>query len=162
MGKKYIRVDDRLIHGQIITQWTKYLNINVIIVIDDKTAKNSVLKKNMSMSVPQNYKTIICSIDEAKEIIEKYDNTNSNVLVIVRFPEMLNKIASYGTKPEIINIGNVSKKDGSVFEVTHNVFLTKTDIEVIEELFKNNYKITFQLVPDTSKITWKTEREKFI
>ncbi|MEQ6359716.1 PTS sugar transporter subunit IIB [Thermoanaerobacter thermohydrosulfuricus] len=155
----YIRVDDRLIHGQIITKWAGYLSIKNIIVIDDKTANNPTLKSIMSMSVPKNYKTYICTLEGSGEILKNVDGQNN--LIVIRYPILLKKIYEMGIKFEFVNIGNVSKKEGGEFEITHNIFLTKEDINIIEELHKKGVKIIFQLVPDTPSYTWEKERTKF-
>ncbi|NNG66859.1 PTS system mannose/fructose/N-acetylgalactosamine-transporter subunit IIB [Caldanaerobacter subterraneus] len=155
----YIRVDDRLIHGQIITKWAGYLNIRNIIVVDDKTANNPTLRSIMSMSVPKNYKTYICTLEESEKVIKNAEGQNN--LIIVRYPNIVKKIYDMGIKFEFINIGNVSKKEGSEFEVTHNIFLTKEEIDIIEELHKKGVEIIFQLVPDTPAYTWEKERSKF-
>ena len=71
MGKTYVRVDDRLIHGQTIVAWAPTLGIQEIVGVDDVSAKNAMLKSIMTMSVPKTYKTHIVTTDEAKTILEK-------------------------------------------------------------------------------------------
>lgn len=162
MGKNYIRVDDRLIHGQIITQWAINLQIKNIVAIDDKTAANPMLKSIMMMSVPKNYKTYMCSMADARRVIEKLNEEDGNTLIVIRFPYMLDELVNVVTNPFVINIGNVSKKEGAKYEVTHNVFLDDADIQLIEKLHSDGKRVTFQLVPDTQCITWEKERQKFI
>ncbi|MGF7398332.1 PTS sugar transporter subunit IIB [Thermoanaerobacterium thermosaccharolyticum] len=158
----FIRVDDRLIHGQIITKWAGYLNVKNIVVIDDNTAKNNMLKSIMMMSVPKIYKTVICSYEEAKNIIQKLSEKSENTLILIRFPSMLNNLVNNGIRPDLINIGNVSRKgDENKFEITHNIFLTENDIQILENLHKQGMKITFQLVPDTPCYIWSKERQKY-
>ncbi|AOT70326.1 PTS system mannose/fructose/N-acetylgalactosamine-transporter subunit IIB [Geosporobacter ferrireducens] len=162
MGKNFIRVDDRLIHGQIITKWAINLEIKNIVAIDDKTAANPMLKSIMTMSVPKNYKTYMCSMAESKEMIEKLDSEEGNNLIIVRFPSLLKELCRNEFRPQWINIGNVSKKEGAQYEITHNVFLSDADIEILEVLHGEGLKISFQLVPDTPLITWDKERHKYV
>ncbi len=71
MGKTYVRVDDRLIHGQTIMAWCPTLSIKEIIAIDDESAKNPMLKSIMTMGVPSAYKTHIVTTAEAKEMLKK-------------------------------------------------------------------------------------------
>ncbi len=158
----FIRIDDRLIHGQIITKWASYLNAKNLVVIDDKTAKNDMLKSIMTMSVPKSYHTFVCTYADAKDVIQKLSNENNNTLILIRFPSMLKNLADGGININSINIGNVSKSgEKNKFEITHNIFLTKEDILTIEQLHKQGQKITFQLVPDTPCYTWNKERERF-
>lgn len=162
MSNNFIRIDDRLIHGQIIARWSKYLNLNNIIAIDDKTASNPMLKSIMTMSVPKEYKTYICKMEEFKDLISKLEKNNENNLIIARFPYMLKDILFEGMQAESINIGNVSKKDEDSPEIITNVFLTKKDISVVEELHNQGKEIVFQLVPDSQRLTWEKARSKYI
>lgn len=76
MAKTYIRVDDRLIHGQTIVAWCPTLSIKEIIAIDDENAKNPILKSIMKMGVPQTYKTHIVTTVEAKQILAQESSGN--------------------------------------------------------------------------------------
>ena len=69
MGKVYVRVDDRLIHGQTIVAWCPTLGIQEIIAVDDASAQNPMLKSILTMGVPKNYVTNIVTTAEAKELL---------------------------------------------------------------------------------------------
>ena len=69
MGKTYVRVDDRLIHGQTIVAWCPTLNIKQIIAIDDVSAANPMLKSILAMSVPNIYDTHIGATQEALALL---------------------------------------------------------------------------------------------
>lgn len=154
---KLIRVDDRLIHGQIITKWIKHYDITAIIAVDDETAKNPVLKSIATMAVPKMIKSYICKTEEARDIVNKLDN-DENVMIVVRFPKVaFDLVINHGLKADRINIGNVSKKVGDtkkVFEVTHNIFITDEDIEYLNKLQEGGIDIDFQLLPETPLYPW--------
>ena len=90
MGNVYIRVDDRLIHGQTIVAWCPTLGIEEIIAIDDASASNPMLKSILTMGVPKNYKTHIVTADQANEMLKT--GSSKNRLVIVKLPEKLQQI----------------------------------------------------------------------
>ena len=69
MAKTYVRVDDRLIHGQTIVAWCPTLEVQEIIAVDDASASNAMLKNIMTMGVPSTYKTHIVTTDEAKKLL---------------------------------------------------------------------------------------------
>ena len=71
MAKTYIRVDDRLIHGQIAVAWAQTLSIGEIIAIDDQTANNKMLQQIMLMGVSKNYNPQIISFDKTVEVLPK-------------------------------------------------------------------------------------------
>lgn len=70
MADLYVRVDDRLIHGQTIVAWCPLLGIKEIIAVDDVSAQNPMLKTIMTMGVPGTYKTNIVTREEANTLLK--------------------------------------------------------------------------------------------
>ncbi|MEM1485822.1 PTS sugar transporter subunit IIB [Oscillospiraceae bacterium PP1C4] len=155
MGKVYVRIDDRLIHGQIMTAWCNFLEISEIIGIDDKTASNPLLKQIMTMSVPAKYNCKMLTTDAAKEELKKA--FSGNRLVILRFPESLALIKEEINTAEIIVLGNISKKPDSIYNEssgTSMFFLTEKDVQVVDDLAASGMKIVFQALPTSMEKTW--------
>lgn len=157
----YIRVDDRLIHGQVIAKWAGYYNVKNIIAIDEKTASNPVLQSIMKMAVPKNYSCHICSMKDGIEIIQKLSKTADSNLIIVRFPHLLRELLSNIKSFESVNIGNVSKKEGVSYEISNNIYFTEEDLKVVDELYREGVKITFKTLPDSQGLNWEKERKRF-
>ena len=63
-----LRVDDRLIHGQVAVVWTKELNTPLLVVANDNAAKNKVMQMTLKMAVPTGTKLLIRSVDDAIKI----------------------------------------------------------------------------------------------
>ena len=157
MSKTYVRVDDRLIHGQTIVAWCPTLNIKEIIAIDDVSAKNPILKSIMTKGVPSSYHTHIVTTEEAKEILSK--DADENRLVIVKFPSKLGDIKEEILGCEFLMLGNIAKRKDTVHKVggaTGIFYLSDTDITVIDELVESGIKVTFQQLPSTQTTTWES------
>lgn len=155
MGKIYVRVDDRLIHGQTIVAWCPTLGIKEIIGVDDEIAKNPMLKSIMTMSVPQAYKAHVVSVEEVKTLLAS--PSEKNRLVIVRFPSMLIQIAESIKGCEVIMLGNISKRPGAAHQLsgaTGIFFLNDKDIADIDSLIKQGFEVIFQQLPNTLKTSW--------
>jgi len=160
MGKVYIRVDDRLIHGQTIMAWCPTLGIKEIIGIDDESAKNPTLRSIMTMSVPQAYKTHIVTTEEAKELLAKESGVNR--LVIVKSPAILPPLAKSIKGCEFIQLGNISKRSDTVHRLssaTGIFFLSEQDVAVIDALVKQGFEVNFQQMPNTAKTSWDSFRK---
>lgn len=155
VGKVYVRVDDRLIHGQTVVAWAPTLGIKEIIGIDDVSAANPMLKSIMTMGVPKNYKTNIVTSAEAIELLKtEADHTR---LVIVKFPSVLGKIKEAITDCEIIYLGNIAKRSDTTHQLsgaTGIFFLSDEDITTIDALVETGLKVCFQQLPTTSMTTW--------
>ncbi|MCR4430898.1 MAG: PTS sugar transporter subunit IIB [Tepidanaerobacteraceae bacterium] len=153
---KIIRVDDRLIHGQIVTKWIKFHDIDAIIAVDDETAGNPVLKSIATMAVPKNVKCIICKFDEVKESLNSI-REKSSIMIIVRFPRTAYELFNAGINFQRLNIGNVSKKvkeTRKTYEITHNIFITEEEVGYLNKLEEGGINVDFQLLPETPLYSW--------
>lgn len=155
MSKTYVRIDDRLIHGQTIVAWCPTLSIQEIIAIDDESAKNPMLRSIMKMSVPSSYKTYIVTTEEAKKMLR--EDSGRNRLVIVRFPKQLPLIAEEIRNATSITLGNIAKCEDSVHKVsgaTGIFYLSKGDVSILDNLAASGLEVVFQQLPNTSKKSW--------
>lgn len=157
MAKTYVRVDDRLIHGQTIVAWCPTLSIKEIIAIDDENAKNPILKSIMKMGVPQTYKTHIVTTVEAKQILAQ--ESSCNRLVIVRFPSILPAIEEEIVSAELVILGNIAKRDDTIHKVSGSTgifYLSDKDVTIIDSLVSNGIEVCFQQLPTTRKTSWES------
>jgi PTS system mannose-specific IIB component len=161
MGKVYVRVDDRLIHGQTIVAWCPTLGIKEIIGIDDESAKNSTIKSIMKMSVPSSYKTEILTTEEANTLLKK--QSSDNRLVIVKSPNKLTQIAGTIKGCESIMLGNISKQPDSIHKLSGGAtgifYLTDKDVKDIDGLVEQGFTVNFQQLPNTVKTSWDSFRK---
>ncbi|MDR1930354.1 MAG: PTS sugar transporter subunit IIB [Treponema sp.] len=160
MGKVYVRVDDRLIHGQTIVAWCPALGIKEIIGIDDESAKNPTIKSIMKMSVPSSYKTDIVTTEEAITLLKT--GSGDNRLIIVKSPGKLPQIAEAIKGSEYIMLGNISKRPDSVHKLggaTGIFYLSDQDVKDIDGLVKQGFTVNFQQLPNTAKTGWDSFRK---
>lgn len=157
MAKIYVRVDDRLIHGQTIVAWCPTLSIKEIVAIDDESAKNPMLKSIMTMGVPSSYKTHIVTTEEAKKILAQ--ESSNNRLVIVKFPGVLQAIEEEILKAEMIILGNIAKRNDTNHKVsgaTGIFYLSDKDVEYLDSLAGKGMDVCFHQLPNTSKTSWES------
>ena len=155
MAKTYVRVDDRLIHGQTIIAWCPTLSIKEIIAIDDESAKNPMLKSIMKMGVPSTYKTNIVTTEEAKQILSQ--EGSGNRLVIVRLPSKLPDIEIEIADAELVILGNIAKREDTIHKVggaTSIFYLSDNDVTIIDSLVAKGIEVCFQQLPSTTKTSW--------
>ena len=157
MSKMFVRVDDRLIHGQTIVAWCPTLGIQEIIAIDDDSAKNPVLKSILTMGVPKLYKTHVVTVEEAKDLLAQ--PSDKNRLVIVKFPSKLNEIKDVIRGCEHVYLGNMAKRNDTTHQMsgaTGIFFLSDQDIEDINGMVKEGFNVTFQQLPNASGTSWES------
>lgn len=164
MGKTYIRVDDRLIHGQIVTAWCITLGIQEIIAIDDSLASNPVMQSVMTLGVPSQYSPKIVTAAKAKEILSV--ETNKTRLVITRFCRNLLEIRKEIQNVEHINIGNCSKQADSKYNIrgmgiSQVLSFTQEDVDSLNTLEADGIYILCKALPTDKLRTWDDLKKKF-
>jgi fructoselysine and glucoselysine-specific PTS system IIB component len=144
---KLVRVDHRLLHGQVIFSWTKQYDINHIIVADDKVPQDQMSVMALTIAKPAGCKLDIVKISDASLIIEK--SPKDNYMILVKGPKEAKDLVGYMPEIKTINFGGVAKKDGSK-AYGKAVFLTKNELEETQKLLDQNIKIFVQQVPSSS------------
>ena len=86
MGIVLARIDDRLIHGQVMTSWLNYTGAGKIVVIDDATAKDSFLSMIIKTLVPANIKTEVTTLEKSVEVVAALPK-NEKVILLSKTPE---------------------------------------------------------------------------
>jgi mannose/fructose/N-acetylgalactosamine-specific phosphotransferase system component IIB len=84
-----LRIDDRLIHGQVAMAWTRELKIEVIIVINDEVANDEFKKLTLDLAKPMNTKLVILGVNDGIKLLNSGKTDKYRVLVIVTIPTML-------------------------------------------------------------------------
>lgn len=141
-----VRIDGRLIHGQVANLWTTKLNITRIMVVDDEVAKNDIEKSGLKLATPAGVKLSILPIEKAANNIlaGKYDS--QRLLVIARKPDRLLKLVELGVPLEEINVGNMSQTD-ETRSITKSINVVDQDVEVFKQLNDKGVRLVAQMVP---------------
>lgn len=154
---KTLRVDERLIHGQIAMVWSRELNIDGIVVANDETAANETQQMALKMAVPAGIKVIIKSVDGAIELLKDPRAGKMKLLVLVRTVSDAVKLAEQLPDIAYVNIGNVGK---SVQEqkttLTQFVMLTDQELASLKELVALYPETALQNLPSDKKELAKT------
>ncbi|MFB6469214.1 PTS system mannose/fructose/N-acetylgalactosamine-transporter subunit IIB [Cytobacillus sp. Hz8] len=145
-GIVHVRVDERMIHGQVATMWTNSIKATRIMIVDDAVVKNDMEKMALKTAVPSGVKlSILTAAGAIRNILaEKY--TDQRVFLIVKSPAALRALVEGGVELPQINVGNMSTKSGSK-KVKKSVSVTDKDIEDFKFLAEKGIKITAQMVP---------------
>ena len=141
-----VRIDGRLIHGQVANLWTTKLNITRIMVVDDEVAKNDIEKSGLKLATPPGVKLSVLPIEKAANNIlaGKYDS--QRLLIIAREPDRLLKLVELGVPIEEINVGNMSQTN-ETRSITKSINVVDQDVEVFNKLQAKGVRGGAQMVP---------------
>ena len=93
---KALRIDHRLVHGQVAFTWSHHLGITRIIVIDDKSANDDFQKMALNMAKPAGTKLNVFTVDKALERVEKIESFTDNIFIIFLLKKYKCKVITKG------------------------------------------------------------------
>ena len=142
-----LRVDERLIHGQVAMTWTKELKLNGLVVASDEAASNELQKMTLKMAVPEGIKCIIKSVEDVTTILD--DPRSESMRLMVQDAVTLCKRYK---NIEMVNIGNAGKTtSGEKKILSKEVMLTADELEALKELTELYPDTFFQGTPAMEK-----------
>ena len=158
MDLSVIRIDDLLIHGQIITKWIKHANATMILVVDDKSANDPMLKMILSLAVPSGIKLEVVTKSKAVDLL-KTDTSKTKTLMIMKNPKEMLDLISMGLslKDHDVILGNMSfdDKKPNVRRVLDYIFVNDEDIADLKRLESEVHSLTVKAVPEENGKTIK-------
>ena len=150
-GIIHIRIDDRLIHGQVATMWTNELGATRIMVINDEVANNDMQKSLLRMAAPPNVSTSIITKETAVKNISEGKYKGQKVFIVVKSPLDILYLLNNGLDIKEINVGNMSAKSNTeVIKTTISV--TKEEKEAFKELIERGVEVTAIMTPGAPKV----------
>ena len=150
MAVEMIRIDDRLIHGQIVTAWAKNKQINKIWIVDDGVAKDDFLKGIMQLVAPADKELLITGLSEIPALLSKLDNEAPRVLILVKFPYVAEAIFKAGVKLQELNVGGIGASPDRQ-KLFKNISASKEEKETLKNIQDMGVDVFFQVTPDERK-----------
>ena len=161
MSVSFIRIDDRMIHGQTCTRWAKEYPCTGIVAVNDKAASNDVLKAAYKSASGK--KTFVWTVDAFAAKSQKVLDSDDKYFLITKNPiDMKTILVDQGFKCGIdtVIVGPCNDREGAV-KLGNNQSITQEEAEAFEAMYKAGYKIKFALLPDVSIGMWEDFRSKF-
>lgn len=141
-----VRVDDRLIHGQITVGWVPYLHADRVAVVNDRIASNPVLTAIVRAGATEGVKIDVVSPKDVARLSAAGDFDNGRVVVLFESLGDVLEALKEGLEIETVNLGGV-RGDGEGVRLGDAVFLTKDDSRIIGELSRLGVKVEMRLMP---------------
>ena len=159
------RVDERLIHGQVMVTLSQKSGVNSIFVVDDVVAKDKFMRdlyKNAGSRTGQ--KTIVITAEKAKFYWDEYQFKDYNCILLAKTVKVMYDLVKHGVPMKELNIGGIAQKNPDTdLLVTKSVYINKEDVDRLVER-KEKYgveNIYFQATPSAPKTELKDVVSKF-
>ena len=142
------RIDNRLIHGQVATQWTNVIGANLILVANDTVASNKMRQSLMDMAAPNGVATRYFSIQKTIDVIHKAAE-RQKIFIICETPRDVLKLVEGGVPIKKVNIGNMHMAEGKR-QVAQVVAVDDSDVEAFKKLREKGVELEIRKVPTES------------
>ena len=141
------RIDNRLIHGQVATQWNSTLGSNLILVANDEVSTNTMRQNLMKMAAPTGVQTRFFSIQKTIDVIHKASPAQK-IFIVLDSPQDALKLVEGGVPIKKLNIGNMHMAEGKR-QVATTVAVNDDDVECFRKLQEHGVELSIQRVPST-------------
>lgn len=145
------RVDDRLIHGEVVSVWTPSLSVNCIIVIDDIVAKDTFNTRVLKALAPSGVTIEIYSTDDGVEALKAEGSSKERVMILTKTPVVFDKLHENGVELTEVNLGGMGIRDERK-PFIKNVSCDENEVDSIRNLVNKGVHVYYQLVPEQKVI----------
>ena len=154
-----LRIDERLIHGQVVVSWCKALNITSIVVANDEAANDNIVSMALKMAAPHNIKVAIKEVESAIELLKDPRCGPLRILVIVKNPEDALKIIKEVDEVPYVNVGNFGQFSDEHKEerisLSTSFSVTNDELNDFKEIVRLKPESTYQMVAVTNPVALK-------
>jgi len=129
---KHLRIDNRLIHGQVAVTWMRRINADAIAVVNDDVAKDRIQKMALPLAA-RDAKVLVLSHQELQDYVKEHPDVS--LFVIAKFPMDALRILESGLEVGEVNVGNAAPIAGTKYVmVDKSIAATKEDAEVYRKI----------------------------
>ncbi|MCT8516763.1 PTS mannose transporter subunit IIAB [Glaesserella parasuis] len=144
------RIDDRLIHGQVATRWTKESRVSRIVVVNDDVAKDSVRSTMLKSVAPPGVTAHVVPVDKMIRVYNNPEYANERMMLLFTNPTDVVRLMKAGVEFKSINIGGMAYKDGKKM-ITSAVAVDDKDIEAFKALDAKGIELDVRKVSNDSR-----------
>lgn len=142
---KFVRIDNRLLHGQVVQFWIPYLKVEHLIIADDIAASTPAMVSVYRMAVPKRIKLSVVKISALQNLLVEQTSSEKTLIVLGDVFDLARAMMS-GFRFQCVTLGNVHSAAGRQ-RVTDAVFLSQEELGALVELVEDGRKVEIQTFP---------------
>ena len=144
------RIDERLIHGQVMTSWIKIANPNKVLVIDNASATNAFLKRILFAAAPKDMELLVMTTEDATAYLKEDADAGERIFILTKVPKPFLEAIRNGVKIDEIILGNMGGAAGRK-RFNKNVNASDEEIQDFKDIIALGTNLYSQMVPSDSK-----------
>ena len=146
MAISMVRIDDRLIHGQVAMKWSKTLNASVIVVPDDTAAAEPLQKTALKAATPIGVRSAIVTVADGAALLLGPKIKNDRVFIVARAPGAVLGLINAGVEIKKVIIGNIRMEEGKK-KITQYAAVNAEQWNQLKELDAKGVELVAQWLP---------------
>ena len=150
MSRKFVRIDDRLLHGQVVTTWLKRHDIEQAIIVSKEVEEDKTRQMILKLAAPSGLRVVFFSPEKLIQVLKKSPVTRSTMLLFTN-PREVYECIEGGVEIPFLNVGNMSKTESNE-KITAGVAVTEEDRAYFKKIIDAGVDVEIQMVP-TDKIS---------
>ncbi|MBI3753805.1 MAG: PTS sugar transporter subunit IIB [Deltaproteobacteria bacterium] len=154
MGIVLVRVDDRMVHGQIMEAWAPFCMATSIIVASDEAKKDRIRKIAIESCSSKALAIKVEGIEEALRDVTSEDMNKERVIIIFSTLKELLQACNKGFRVSHVNIGNMHHYNGKGRMITQSVYIDEEDEVILRSLLKLGIELDIRAVPSDKRIAY--------
>lgn len=144
---KNVRVDHRLVHGQVAFTWTKFLGTDCILIVSDEVAKDELRSTALRMAKPSGMKMVIKSVEDSAKALNSGVTDKYKLLILFETIEDAYRLCQKTDMIKTVNLGGAKVADDKR-QISKAVFVSEKDCERLKEMNAAGIKLEVQMLPD--------------
>ncbi|MFC1546777.1 PTS system mannose/fructose/N-acetylgalactosamine-transporter subunit IIB [bacterium] len=153
------RIDDRLIHGQVVEGWLNQLQAQGVLVVNNIVAKDEMQKTLIAMAIPPSVEVFIETVEEALKRWKQGEFDNKRLLILVSCPKDAFLLIDNGINVPSVNVGGMHYSEGKM-QIFEYISVSHEDVNYFYLLAYMGIKIEGRTLPDTEKLDITRELKK--
>lgn len=148
---KLLRVDHRLLHGQVAFSWTSSLAADCILIANDEVLNDSLRKTTIKMAKPNGVKLVMKTVEDSITAINSGVTDKYKLLIVVESIKDAYALAKGCSQIKSINLGGTKAKDGTR-NISKAINILPEEETLVKELMNDGVEVEIRMVPDDNKV----------
>ncbi len=147
MALKLVRIDDRLIHGQVVAVWLRSIHVDRIVIVDDKTARDDFMKELMVLAAPQGVPVEVHGTVEGAQRVTQIAATSEDAFVLMKSPVTALALREAGVPFSVLNVGGMGAGPGRR-TLYKNISANDEELQAMRALEAMGTRVELRIVAD--------------
>lgn len=144
------RIDDRLIHGQVMTTWIKHRAAEQVVIVDDGTAADEYMIEVLEMAIPEEIAIGVFTKEEGVEFFSQ--GLDAPTILLVKGPEALLYLVEHGIAIDEVDVGGMGARDGRA-QLYKNISTSETENDCFRALLAHGVNVFVQVMPQDKPVS---------